>query len=102
MSVTTLPGNDTIQCTNGMQARIGGNPDFGYLSCTLPPDQPLLVESGAMAAMSDGFEVRNRLLGLSEGQTSLADEISPMSKRLLMQHQRSRSSSTACSSRLRF
>lgn len=63
MSVTTLPGNDTIQCTNGMQARIGGNPDFGYLSCTLPPDQPLLVESGAMAAMSDGFEVRNRLPG---------------------------------------
>ena len=39
-------------------------------------------------------EVRNRLLGLSEGQATLADELSPMSRRLLMQHQRSRSSST--------
>lgn len=35
-------------------------------------------------------EVRNRLLGLSDPET-LADEISPMSKRLLMQHQRPKS-----------
>lgn len=63
MSVSTLADNRAVKSAAGLEARIEGNPDFGFLSCTLPPNQGLLVESGAMAAMSDGFEVKNRLPG---------------------------------------
>jgi uncharacterized protein (TIGR00266 family) len=63
VSVSTLPTDRDIKSAGGFEARILGNPDFGHLSCTLPPGEALLVESGAMAAMDDGFEVKNRLPG---------------------------------------
>ena len=53
----------TLECDGGLQARLLGNPDFGTLTCELPPGETLLVESGAMAAMSAGMEVKSRLIG---------------------------------------
>ncbi len=45
------------------EVQIIGNPDFGTLECRLAPGQAILVEGGAMAYMSEGMEVRSRLMG---------------------------------------
>jgi len=46
-----------------MKAKIRGNPDFGNLEVTLGPNEHFLMESGAMASMTPGFEVDARLMG---------------------------------------
>ncbi len=40
-----------------------GNPDFGTIECQIAPGQAVLVEGGAMAYMSEGMEVKSRLMG---------------------------------------
>ena len=42
---------------------IDGNPDYGQLSVELRPGDTFLAESGAMAWMSDGMEIKARLPG---------------------------------------
>ena len=46
-----------------MKYEIDGNPDFGQLTVTLERGETFLAESGAMAWMSAGMEVKSRLLG---------------------------------------
>ncbi len=42
---------------------IEGNPDYGQLTVRLHPGDTFLAEAGAMAWMSEGMEVKARLLG---------------------------------------
>ena len=46
-----------------MQHEIQGNPDYGQLTVALEPGDAFLAESGSMAWMSDGMQVKARLLG---------------------------------------
>lgn len=46
-----------------MNAEILGNPDFGHLKMTFDPGDKVLVESGAMAAMSTGMDVNSQMMG---------------------------------------
>lgn len=46
-----------------MEYRIEGNPDYGQLTVDLAPGDTFIAEGGAMAWMSDGTEVKGRLLG---------------------------------------
>ena len=43
--------------------RIEGNPDYGQLTVTLGPSESFISEAGSMAWMSDGMQVKARLLG---------------------------------------
>ena len=45
------------------QYDIEGNPDYGQLTVTLAPGEAFVAEAGSMAWMSDGMNVRARLLG---------------------------------------
>lgn len=42
---------------------LAGNPDFGHLKVQLEPGERILVESGAMAHMTLGLDVKSRLMG---------------------------------------
>ena len=46
-----------------MQFEIEGNPDFGQLTVGLEPGELFLAESGSMAFMSDGTELKSKLIG---------------------------------------
>ena len=46
-----------------MEYRIEGNPDYGQLTIELKPGNKFIAESGAMAWMSDGMQLKSRLLG---------------------------------------
>lgn len=46
-----------------MEFEIDGNPDYGQLSVQLGPDERFIAEGGSMAWMSDGMEVKARLIG---------------------------------------
>lgn len=46
-----------------MEYQIDGNPDYGHLTVTLDRGETFIAESGAMAWMSGGMEVKSRLLG---------------------------------------
>ena len=46
-----------------MEFRIEGNPDFGQLTVDLGPGDRIIAEGGAMAWMTDGVQVKARLLG---------------------------------------
>ena len=46
-----------------MQFDIEGNPDFGQLTVGLGPGESFLAESGSMAFMSDGTELKSKLIG---------------------------------------
>jgi uncharacterized protein (TIGR00266 family) len=46
-----------------MQFDIEGNPDFGQLTVGLEPGESFLAESGSMAFMSDGTELKSKLVG---------------------------------------
>ena len=46
-----------------MEFEIEGNPDYGQLSVQLGPDEKFIAEGGAMAWMSDGMQVKARLIG---------------------------------------
>ena len=46
-----------------MEFEIDGNPDYGQLSVKLGPDERFIAEGGSMAWMSDGMEVKARLIG---------------------------------------
>ena len=46
-----------------MQHEIQGNPDYGQLTVSLEPGDAFLAEAGAMAWMSDGMQIKARLLG---------------------------------------
>ena len=43
--------------------RIEGNPDYGQLTVTLGPGELFISEAGSMAWMSEGMQVKARLLG---------------------------------------
>ena len=46
-----------------MEFHIDGNPDYGHLTIELGPGERVVAEGGSMAWMSDGVEVKARLLG---------------------------------------
>ena len=46
-----------------MDFRIEGNPDYGQLSVRLGSGETFLAESGSMAWMDSGMDVKARLLG---------------------------------------
>ncbi len=46
-----------------MDFQIEGNPDYGHLIVSLGPGDTVLAEGGSMAWMSDGVDVKARLLG---------------------------------------
>ncbi len=46
-----------------MEHRIEGNPDYGQLTVSLGPGDRFIAESGSMAWMSEGMQVKARLLG---------------------------------------
>ena len=46
-----------------MEYRIDGNPDYGQLTVDLGPEDSFIAEAGSMAWMSDGMQVKARLLG---------------------------------------
>mgnify|MGYP002624911990 CR=1 FL=1 len=46
-----------------MQTLIQGNPDCGDLMIDLGPGEKVIAESGAMSRMSDGLEMKSRLMG---------------------------------------
>ncbi|MCY4522778.1 MAG: TIGR00266 family protein [Caldilineaceae bacterium] len=46
-----------------MEFRIEGNPDYGHLIVGLGPGERMVAEGGAMAWMSDGVQMKARLLG---------------------------------------
>ena len=46
-----------------MEFQIDGNPDYGHLTVELGPDERVVAEGGSMAWMSEGVEVKARLLG---------------------------------------
>ena len=46
-----------------MEFQIDGNPDYGHLTVELGPGESVVAEGGSMAWMSDGVEVKARLLG---------------------------------------
>ena len=46
-----------------MEFQIEGNPDYGHLVVSLGPGDKFLAEGGSMAWMSDGVDVKARLLG---------------------------------------
>ena len=46
-----------------MEYRIEGNPDYGQLTVNLEPGDSFVAEGGAMAWMSEGTQVKARLLG---------------------------------------
>ena len=43
--------------------QIEGNPDYGQLKVTLGPGESFVAEAGSMAWMSDGMQVKARMLG---------------------------------------
>ena len=45
-----------------MQHEIQGNPDYGQLTVSLEPGDAFLAEAGAVAWMSDGMQIKARLL----------------------------------------
>ena len=46
-----------------MEFNIDGNPDYGHLTVELGPGESVVAEGGSMAWMSEGVEVKARLLG---------------------------------------
>ena len=46
-----------------MQFEIEGNPDFGQLTVGLEPGDSFLAEAGSMAFMSEGTELKSKLIG---------------------------------------
>ena len=46
-----------------MEFRIDGSPDYGHLVVRLGPGERVVAEAGSMAWMSDGVQVKARLLG---------------------------------------
>ena len=46
-----------------MDIEVHGNPDYGHATLALGPDETVLVESGAMAWMDPGLDLRARVLG---------------------------------------
>ena len=46
-----------------MEYRIEGNPDYGQLKVTLGPGDRFIAEAGSMAWMTDGMQIKARLLG---------------------------------------
>lgn len=46
-----------------MNFNLSGNPEYGQLDVQLAPGEMFLAESGAMAWMSDGMQVKSRLMG---------------------------------------
>ncbi len=46
-----------------MEYQIEGNPDYGQLTVGLGPYERFIAEGGSMAWMSDGMEVKARLIG---------------------------------------
>ena len=46
-----------------MEYRIDGNPDYGHLTVELRPGERVVAEGGSMAWMSDGVQMKARLLG---------------------------------------
>ena len=58
------PGKQALVTTAaGAQVEILGNPDYGTIEARIGPGQAIWVESGAMSYMSDGMEVKSRLMG---------------------------------------
>jgi uncharacterized protein (TIGR00266 family) len=46
-----------------MNFNLTGNPEYGQLDVQLAPGEMFLAESGAMAWMTDGMQVKSRLMG---------------------------------------
>ena len=63
MSPTALLDSPALTVEGGTAVTLAGNPDFGHVVARIPPGATLLVESGAMASMSQGMQVKSRLMG---------------------------------------
>jgi uncharacterized protein (TIGR00266 family) len=46
-----------------MQVEVASNPDFGHLAITLDPEQSIICESGAMAAMDSDLDMDTKMMG---------------------------------------